>query len=143
MMSSRVRQCRACSVSPVVARSISRSNLSAVSGDATRVKYCQMSSRSCLALGAQTTRLGTGGTRLASLPDNLFDLEFLALAGIELFDADIDLSAQLAERLYVLEQLAPELLLGRLWKRCRLRHRDFKCLDHDINIARFPSLRTR
>src|SRR6185436_961046 len=86
------------------------------------------------ALGAHRTRLGSLGMLFAGFADNFFDVELLALACIEFLDADLDLSAKFAQRLDMLEQLAPKLLLRRLGKRCRFQHCQFECLDHVDSI---------
>src|ERR1043166_2601333 len=98
-----------------------------------------MPSRSSLALGAQRTRLGAPTMLFVGFADDFFDVELFALAGIEFLDADLDLRAKLAQRLDVLQQLAPELLLRRLGERCRLGHCQFKCLDHAGSIPNSSS----
>src|ERR1041385_3075466 len=97
-----------------------------------------MPSRSCLALGARRTRLGAPAMLVARFADDVFDVQLFALAGIELLDTDLDLGAKLGQRLDVLEQLAPELLLRRFGKRGRLGHCQFECLDHAGSIPNSP-----
>jgi hypothetical protein len=58
-------------------------------------------------------RLPASGMFLAGLLDHVFDVERLALAGIEFPNADVDLGAQLREAVDPLQQCTAELLLRR------------------------------
>ena len=73
----------------------------------------------------------------AGFANDVFDVKLFALAGIKLIDADLDFSAKLTQRFDVLKQLAPELLLRRLGKRCRFGHCQFEGLNHDRTIPNF------
>lgn len=115
-------------------RSIFRRTLFAISGEATRAYYRQMSTRSCFARGAHTTRLARA-MFVAGLGYHLFDIERLALTGAELADPDLDLGAQPAQSIEAFEQLTSEQLLHRLGKLASLRDRELECFHHEGIIA--------
>src|SRR3712207_5406369 len=95
------------------AASISSTNRSAVAGEATRAKYPQISIRSCWAAGDQITSLRTCSIASAGFGLDLAHVKRAALAGVELFDTDADLRAQLLKLLDAQKDIAAEFLLGR------------------------------
>ncbi len=89
---------------------------SAISGDATRTQYRQMSRKSCFARGAQTTAL-TAVMFRARFPDQILDRERRSKTRVELRQAHVDFVTQLGQSFNAIEQIAPNLLLRGFWQR--------------------------
>src|SRR3954470_9127457 len=111
--SCRTRCIRGSMTSRFAAASISSTSRSAVAGEATGVKYPQISMRSCWAASDQTTSLRACSILSACFGLDLAHVERAALAGIELLDADADLRAQLLELFDAQEDIPTEFFLGR------------------------------
>jgi hypothetical protein len=89
-----------------------------------------MSTQSSFARGAHATLL-TRAMLDVGVRHHLFDIERLALSGIEFADPGFDLCAQSADSVAAFEQLAAEQLLRGLRKFASLRYCDFERLHHN------------
>ena len=74
---------------------------------------------------------------LARLPNQIFDVEFLAEARFEFAKTDFDIGSQCSKCVDVLQQIASNLLLYRFRQVRGLRDRQFKYLHHGFSHSTF------
>jgi hypothetical protein len=72
---------------------------------------------------------------VASLPDDVYNIEFFSEPGVQLAETNLNFGAKRCERVDALQHFAAKLLLGSLGEAGCLRYREFKCLHHTANLS--------